>query len=162
VVGLVPGLGEVADGTNAVISVFRGDWTGAGLSAVSMIPGWGDAIGKGGKVARYAAKYGDEAAAAVKGLNKAADAAGVVRSFRSFDALKAALGPAGDGKVSPRIVAQRPNNIARFGPEAIHNTANVVAVPREVDQAIANYYSSKPRRGFTGGKTVREWLDSQS
>jgi len=33
VVGLVPGLGEVADGTNAVISVFRGDWTGAGLSA---------------------------------------------------------------------------------------------------------------------------------
>ncbi|NMC34790.1 MAG: hypothetical protein GYA36_20395, partial [Veillonellaceae bacterium] len=50
------------DGTNALISVFRGDWTGAGLSAVSMIPVAGDAVGKGGKLARYAAKYGDLAA----------------------------------------------------------------------------------------------------
>lgn len=67
VAGCVPGLGEFADGTNALISVFRGDWTGAGLSAVSMIPVAGDAVGKGGKAARYVARYGDEAAAAVRG-----------------------------------------------------------------------------------------------
>ncbi|MEJ5343057.1 MAG: hypothetical protein WHT09_15990, partial [Thermogutta sp.] len=52
----------------------RGDWTGAGLSAASMIPVWGDAIGKGGKLGRYAAKYGDEATEAAKrGLKGAAE-----------------------------------------------------------------------------------------
>ncbi len=35
-----------------------------------------------------------------------------------------------------------------------------MAVPREVNQRIADYYSKK--QPFTGGKTVREWLDSQS
>lgn len=96
-----------------------------------------------------------------EGLGKAADTAGIVRSFKSFDALKAALGPAGDGKVWHHVVEQRPSNLARFGPEAIHNTENVVAVPREVNQRIADYYSSIPTRGFTGGKTVRQWLDGQ-
>lgn len=80
--------------------------------------------------------------------------------FKSFDAFKAALGPAGDRKVWPHIVEQRPSNVARFGPEAIHNTPNVVAVPREVNQKIADYYSRK--RPWTGGKTVREFLDIQS
>jgi len=87
---------------------------------------------------------------------------GAVRWFKSFDALKAALGPAGEGKVWHHIVEQRPSNIGRFGPEAIHNTANVVAVPREVNRRIADYYASKPASGFTGGKRVREWLDTQS
>jgi hypothetical protein len=80
------------------------------------------------------------------------------RSFKSFDALKRALGPAGEGKEWHHIVEQRPSTIARFGPEAIHNTANVVAVPKWVNQKIAAYYSSK--RWFTGEKTVRKWLDS--
>ncbi|MGB9689866.1 hypothetical protein [Thermogutta sp.] len=35
-------------------------------------------------------------------------------------------------------------------------------MPREVNQKIADYYSSKPLSGFMGGKTVRESLDSQS
>ncbi len=39
-----------------------------------MIPVWGDAVGKGGKLGRYAAKYGDEAAEAAKrGLKGAAE-----------------------------------------------------------------------------------------
>ena len=61
VAGLVPGIGEVADGANALISVARGDLAGAGLSAVSMIPVAGDLIGKGGKAGRFAAKHADEA-----------------------------------------------------------------------------------------------------
>ena len=160
VVGCVPLLGEPADAANAVISVFRGDWTGAGLSAVSIIPGYGDAVGKGGKLARWLAKYGNKVVAALDGLRGVRRVKGAVRSFKSFDAFKAALGPAGDGKVWHHILEQRPSNIGRFGPEAIHNTANVVAVPREVNQKIADYYSRK--RPWTGGKTVREFLDSQS
>jgi hypothetical protein len=111
------------------------------------------------------AKYGNKVRKAVKAVDAAADAARALdklddarRTFNSFDALKLALGLAGQSKEWHHIVEQRPSNIARFGPEAIHNTANVVAVPKWVNQKIAAYYSSKQR--FTGGKTVREWLDS--
>ena len=54
------GFGEIADGINALISLGRGDVAGAALSAMSMVPVWGDAIGKGGKIARAAIKHGDE------------------------------------------------------------------------------------------------------
>ena len=60
VAGLVPGVGEIADGVNALISLVRGDVAGATLSATSMLPIVGDAIGKGGKIARAAIKHGDE------------------------------------------------------------------------------------------------------
>ncbi len=41
----------ISDGANGIISLFRGDWLGAGISAVSMIPYLGDAakLGKLGK-----------------------------------------------------------------------------------------------------------------
>ena len=60
IVGLVPGVGEIADGANALISLVRGDPAGAALSAMSMVPMVGDALGKGGKIARAAIKHGDE------------------------------------------------------------------------------------------------------
>jgi hypothetical protein len=80
------------------------------------------------------------------------------RSFKSFDALKRELGPAGDGKVWHHIVEQRLEG--KFGAEAIHNTNNVVAISWEANQAIANYYSRV--RSFTNGMTVRKWLETQS
>ena len=60
VVGLIPGFGEIADGINGCISLARGDYVGAALSFVSMIPVVGDAIGKGGKVGRAIAKKADD------------------------------------------------------------------------------------------------------
>ena len=57
-------MGEIADGINALISLGRGDVAGAALSAMSMVPVVGDAIGKGGKIARAAIKHGDEVLAA--------------------------------------------------------------------------------------------------
>ena len=53
----------ISDGSNAVISLFRGDWLGAGLSAVSIIPYVGDAakLGKLGKWAETVAKAIDAA-----------------------------------------------------------------------------------------------------
>jgi hypothetical protein len=50
VAGLFPGAGFIADGLNTVISAYSGDAIGAVLSAISMIPLVGDAIGKSGKV----------------------------------------------------------------------------------------------------------------
>ncbi len=85
------------------------------------------------------------------------------QSFNSFKTLKRALGPAGDGRVYHHIVEQRKTNVARFGAQAIHNTANVVNVPREVNVRLNALYSSK-RPDITGSTTlrVREWLNTKS
>ncbi|WP_434766095.1 hypothetical protein [Pseudomonas triticicola] len=55
VVGLIPVVGEVADIASGIISLFRGDYVGAGLSLLSAIPFVGYA-GTAGKVARYGTK----------------------------------------------------------------------------------------------------------
>ena len=47
-----------ADGTNALISIGRGDWLGAGLSGISIIPYIGD-LAKAGKLPRYSQKLYD-------------------------------------------------------------------------------------------------------
>jgi len=54
--GFIPGVGEFADGANALIALARGDFFGAAMSAISMIPEAGDAVGKGGKVLRWLLK----------------------------------------------------------------------------------------------------------
>ena len=68
VVGLVPGIGEIADGINGAISLARGDYIGAALSFTSMIPLVGDAIGKGGKATRFMAGKADDLLAAENAL----------------------------------------------------------------------------------------------
>lgn len=78
--GLVPGLGEIADGANALISLGRGDSAGATLSAMSLVPVVGDALGKIGKVMCTGLGHGDEVAeAGVKGYKKSSS------SIRSVD-----------------------------------------------------------------------------
>lgn len=64
-------MGEIADGVNALISLGRGDVAGATLSATSMVPVVGDAIGKGGKVFRAATRHGDGIAEAASGAVRA-------------------------------------------------------------------------------------------
>lgn len=72
-VGLVPGLGEVADGVNGLIALARGDKTGAALSFAAMVPfaGW---AATGGKFVRTGIKYGDEVAGATRYSDEAANA----------------------------------------------------------------------------------------
>lgn len=64
-VGLVPGLGEPADGANALWYWFEGDRVSAGASLAGMIPflGWGAVAGKNG---RKAADAGDGARSAAR------------------------------------------------------------------------------------------------
>ena len=47
IVGFIPGVGDIADGVNAVIYLCEGDYVNAALSATSMIPVVGDAVSKG-------------------------------------------------------------------------------------------------------------------
>ena len=56
IAGLIPGAGEVADVANGFISLARGNYIDAAFSFVSIAPVIGDAIGKGGKTARFIEK----------------------------------------------------------------------------------------------------------
>lgn len=56
VVGLIPGVGEIADGANALIYLAEGDKVNAAISAAAMIPGAG--------MAATGAKYGKKAVGA--------------------------------------------------------------------------------------------------
>jgi hypothetical protein len=83
--------------------------------------------------------------------------------FKSFRAMKKALGSAGKGQAWHHIVEQTPANIKKFGPEAIHNTGNVLKVANgkgSLHAKLSGYYSSKDY--FTNGKTVRKWLSDKS
>ncbi|UJF32207.1 hypothetical protein [Paenibacillus hexagrammi] len=73
VVGLIPGLGEVADLANAGISLARGDYVGAALSLAACIPfaGW---AATGAKFARRGMEMYQAGRAVVKAATKAADA----------------------------------------------------------------------------------------
>ena len=73
VVGSIPGVGEIADGANALIYLAEGDKVNAAISAAAMIPGAG--------MAATGAKYGKKVVGAVaegvakKGGREAAEAA---------------------------------------------------------------------------------------
>jgi hypothetical protein len=88
------------------------------------------------------------------------------QGYKTFGDLKTALGPAGPGQAWHHVVEQTSGNIARFGEEAIHNTANIVRVPHgagSVHAGISAFYSSA-QPGITGSTTmtVRQWLSTRS
>jgi len=86
-----------------------------------------------------------------------------ISGFKSFDEFKKIFGAAGEGKAWHHIVEQTSSNVKRFGPEAVHNKNNLVALAHgksTIHSKISGYYSSK--QPFTGGKTVREWLYTKS
>ncbi|GMU02795.1 hypothetical protein KH5H1_69150 [Corallococcus caeni] len=89
--------------------------------------------------------------------------AGAPRSWGSFSGFKKALGPAGPGKEWHHIVEQTPGNVQRFGPQALHNTENVVPLDKALHSRVSELYSSI-RRNLTGTSslTVRKWLSTQS
>jgi hypothetical protein len=79
--------------------------------------------------------------------------------YKSFDAFKKAQGPAGAGKVWGHLVEQCQANCTRAGypSRMINNTKNVIKMSKEVNQGMANFYSSKPG-GIFGKQTLRDWL----
>jgi hypothetical protein len=55
--GFVPGIGEFADGTNALIYTAKGDYLNAAFSTISLVPLGGDVAAKGFKYSLKAAGY---------------------------------------------------------------------------------------------------------
>ena len=68
------------------------------------------------------------------------------QSFKSFEALKDALGSPGEGNAWHHIVEQAQQR--RFGAFAIHNTDNVIAIPRQLNSDLNAVYSSNQTSNY--------------
>ncbi len=85
------------------------------------------------------------------------------RSWNSFNGLKSALGSAGPGKHWHHIVEQTEGNVRRFGPQAIHNTENVIPLEEALHTRLSAFYSRKNVSVTSSlDLTVRQWLSTQS
>ena len=62
IAGFIPVLGAIPDGVNAAIYAVEGDWTNAGLSAVAMVPAWGDGVKLGAMTGKSVIKISEKAA----------------------------------------------------------------------------------------------------
>lgn len=89
-------VGPLADARDAIASVIRMDWVGAGFSAVSVVPYAGDAIAIPGKAAKFVARNPELAAAvaaAIVAISKVPDKIKVEAAkkiFKSWDELRGA------------------------------------------------------------------------
>lgn len=94
VVGLIPGLGEIADGANALIYLAEGDTVNAAISAAAIIPGAGMAA-TGAKLCRKAAGPAIEAAGKTAGREVAQTAGKEAAQQTSETGAKKARGSGG-------------------------------------------------------------------
>jgi hypothetical protein len=62
ITGFIPALGAIPDGINAAIYAVEGDWAKAGLSAVAMVPLWGDGVKIGTVAGKSAIRISEKAA----------------------------------------------------------------------------------------------------
>ncbi|NLU13954.1 MAG: RHS repeat protein [Gammaproteobacteria bacterium] len=90
VVGMIPVIGEVADGANALLYLAEGDHVNAALSAAAMLP-----IGGQAATAAKAAKRGAEAAVATGKAAKTTAEAGVKAGREAGEAVAQAAGKKG-------------------------------------------------------------------
>ncbi|MCX5688377.1 MAG: RHS repeat-associated core domain-containing protein, partial [Planctomycetota bacterium] len=93
--------------------------------------------------------------------DRAGNAVTAATSYSSFKALKTGLPELPDGFVWHHIVEQCQANTgrARFSVSRINSVENIIAVPQQINQALANYYSGTDI--MTGKQTVRDWLSKQ-
>jgi len=85
------------------------------------------------------------------------------RAWGSFSGFKKAMGPAGKNKEWHHIVEQTPGNVKRFGPQALHNTENIIPLDKSLHTKLSSLYSSV-RYDITQSltQTVRQWMSTQS
>ena len=168
IAGLIPVIGEPIDGANAIIYLMRGDKLNAALSSISMIPiaGWAST---GGKVTLKVVDNADDAAKIIARVGKTATKldnivnisrthnkilSNVIGSSRSFDNvndLNKFLGSAGSGRAWHHIVPQ--SSIGKNGITAkmVHNTDNIINIPKDSHEIINGIYA---------GGSIRHGLDS--
>jgi hypothetical protein len=85
------------------------------------------------------------------------------RAWGSFSGFKSAMGSAGADKEWHHIVEKTPGNVKQFGPQALHNTENIIPLDKALHTRVSGFYSSIQQE-ITGSRflTVRKWLSTQS
>ena len=151
---VVPTLAPGASTTNVLDAVAYGlgGLVGSAVLAVVNAVGFSKSIGEIGVAAVNWAENGAAVGGALSGLaGVVADTRGAINAgillggaeesmegaaqgagFSTFEDFKAAAGPAGpseSGMQWHHLVEQNPANVARFAPEALHNTGNPVRLP---------------------------------
>lgn len=114
VVGMIPGVGEVADLANAAIYLAEGDYGNAAMSAMGAIPLVGNVA-----TAAKVAKAVDKAADAAKAIDKARDMAKAVdkasAAAKAVDKAKDGAKAADKAKDTTRVTTRRAKNPGRSG-----------------------------------------------
>ncbi|RKG60826.1 hypothetical protein D7X30_07930 [Corallococcus sp. AB011P] len=85
------------------------------------------------------------------------------KAWQTHRGMTKARGSAGTNREWHHVVEQTEGNVRRFGPDAIHNTENVIALDKTLHDLVSAFYSRK--RAFITGSpdmTIREWLSTQS
>jgi hypothetical protein len=159
VVGLIPGVGEIADATNA--AWYAGEaaresdpeekkskYLMAALSLVSVIPVVGDAVGKGGKLAVYIAK----GAKALKGTGKVGRVAakGMVKGTKAVRKATSVAGP--KVKKAQEAVKKNKRLIDKVLTKASENEKLAPHVTGMKD-AINDFGGTAPERNEVAGYT---------
>jgi hypothetical protein len=124
--GLIPGVGEFADGINVVLHARKGEYLAAAFSLISMIPAIGDAIGKGGKISLYLAKLGK----AGKFAEKVAKSKEFVKAAETIESSK-------------NIIIKNKNLIEKLFEKAENNEKLKKYVP-EMKKSLEAFIGSKP------------------
>ena len=82
------------------------------------------------------------------------------KGFDNFKKLKNYLGSPGEGKEWHHIVDQCQIEKSGFNPNSIHNTNNIINIPKEIHTKISAHYSRI--YDYTDGLRLRDWLANKS
>jgi RHS repeat-associated protein len=163
VASAIPVVGIPFSLASAAFDVDAGNYGSAGLSLAGAIPFVGSVRGvaKTADILLDAARVEQSVARAAPTTLENVVANGI--GFDSSRQLRSAMAP-GAGEQIHHIVEQTPGNLAAFGAQAIHNTANAVPVAASTHigkGSISAYYSGIDRN-FSETMIVRKWLSGQS
>jgi len=78
---IVGGFFVVSDARDLIANLFKGEWLGAGLSAVGLVPVVGDAIGAGARITKFLEKFPRKRYEVVNLLEKHFDDITVIRKY---------------------------------------------------------------------------------
>lgn len=139
VAGLIPGVGEIADGINALWYAAEGDWVNAALSAAGMIP----ALGAGVIAAKYANKVTNAAIDIAKRNGRDHIALGrseIVREFARRVGARDLMGlPDGEWQRVLRQAVIDPKTRISVTLDGVDDLADVLARGRLIEAGAAKF-----------------------
>ncbi len=154
VVGLVLGLGEVAEGVNAVIYLAEGNYTDASLSAAAMVPFAGTAA----TVAKFA-KNADKAITSVKAADKAATLQKNIEKGKDFEKVVSGdLAKKGNKDIAEQVTIKADNGTKTRVDNISKNKDGKIELTEAKSSSTApltkNQNSAHPSIGQSGGTVV--------